>query len=141
MNSVQYSEPLSSYRADERIWSFAEANAEAILKENNWGFKTTISVHKFIRHRIDTNSTHICCARMQNSFCRFNILEIMIPSFSLCKCKPREWKPKEEISTCTRKKQRRKICGNKINYGMISVSFAKIGIKFFKFPLLVCMCM
>lgn len=112
---------------------------EAMFKENNWVFKTTISAHKFIRHRTSILIFHTC-ARMQNSFCRLNILEIIVVhSFSFCnravfKSENPKMKWKFAHTLCeARKKHRTKICGNKINYGMIFVSFAKIGIKFFNF--------
>ena len=56
-------------------------------------------------------------------------------------CANASLKDKAGNSTHTRKMHRRKICGNKIvNYGMIFVSFAKIGIKFFNFSLPICEC-
>lgn len=59
--------------------------------ENNWVFKTTISVHKFIRRCQSILIFCICTyAKFKNSYCRFNILGIMNLSFNLCNARERE---------------------------------------------------
>lgn len=83
-----------------------------------------------ISQRDDASST------MQNSYCRLNILEIMIPShypFSSAYFMQYPRGENEECIFTPAEIAQNENCENKINYGMIFVSFAKIGIKFFNF--------
>lgn len=71
---------------------------------------------------------------MQNSFCRLSILEIIIFELNF----GADEKNFTLEAPAGRPPDRRTNCENKINYEMIFVSSAKIGIKFFNFPS--CMC-
>lgn len=120
-------------------WEFKAP--EAIKKENNWVFKTTINAHKFIMHR---KSILIFYAheQMQNSFRRLNILEIIIMhSFSLCSRAvfksenpqtKRKFSHTHSVTIWNIRKRHKK----EENFRMVFISFAKSWIKFFNFSFL-----